>query len=47
MVEERRLLPPIQISEKLITSFTGKAGVFNDYSAKQCWVLDNNSQIPD
>ena len=41
------LIPPIQIGDKFITRFTGKAEVFNDDFAKQCRVIDNNSQIPD
>ena len=41
------LIPPVQTSDKFITSFAGEAGVFNDCSAKQCWVIDSNSQIPD
>ena len=40
------LIPPIQIGDKFITRFTGKAEVFNDDFAKQCRVIDNNSQIP-
>ena len=40
-------IPPIQIGDKFITRFTGKAEVFNDDFAKQCRVIDNNSQIPD
>ena len=41
------LIPPIQIGDKFVTRFTGKAEVFNDYFAKQCSVIDNNGQIPD
>ena len=49
LVNGRRvpLIPPIQIGHKFVTNFTEKAKVFNDYFAKQCRVIDNNSQIPD
>lgn len=49
LVNGRRvpLIPPIQIGDKFVTRFTGKAEVFNDYFAKQCSVIDNNGQIPD
>ena len=48
MVNGRRVpvIPPIQIGDKFITSFTEKAEVLNGYFAKQCRVIDNNSQIP-
>ena len=41
------LLPPIQIGDKLITNLTEKAEALNYYFAKQCRVIDNNSQLPD
>ena len=49
LVNGRRvpLLPPIQIGDKFITNFTEKAEALNYYFAKQCRVIDNNSQLPD
>ena len=41
------LIPPIQIDDKFITYFTEKAKAFNNYFAKQCRVIDNNSQLSD
>ena len=39
------LIPPIQISDKFIATFTEKAKAFNNYFAEQCRVIDNNSQL--
>ena len=41
------LIPPTQIDHKFVTNFTEKAKVFKNHFAKQCRVIDNNSQIPD
>ena len=41
------LIPPIQIGDKFISNFTEKAKGFSYYFAKQCSVIDNNSQLPD
>ena len=38
---------PIQIGDVFITSFTEKVMPFTDYFAKQCRVIDNNSQLSD
>ena len=41
------LIPPNQTGDKFINYFTEKAKAFKNYFAKQCRVIDNNSQLPD
>lgn len=49
MVNRRRvpLIPPIQIGQKFIINYTEKSRAFNNYFAKQCRLVDKNSQIID
>ena len=40
------LIPPIVVNDNIITSVSEKAGMFNNYFAKQCTLLQNESVLP-
>ena len=40
------LIPPILISNKLVSNFKEKANLFNDFFASQCTPVQNNSTLP-
>ena len=40
------LIPPILISNKLVSNFKEKANHFNDFLASQCTPVPNNSTLP-
>ena len=40
------LIPPIVVNDNIITSVSEKAGMFNNYFAKQCTLLQNESILP-
>ena len=41
------LIPPIVVNDNIITSVSEKAGMFNNYFAKQCTLRPNASVLPD
>ena len=40
------VIPPILVNNKLVTNFTGKGKIFNDFFSKQCQLIPNNSTLP-
>ena len=40
------LIPPLLVSNQLVSDFLEKANLFNDYFSKQCTTIDKNSAIP-
>ena len=40
------VIPPLQVNGELVTDFTQKANLFNDFFSKQCSTLDNDSSLP-
>ena len=40
------LIPPLLVSNQLVSDFLEKANLFSDYISKQCTTIDNNSAIP-
>ena len=41
------LIPPIIVNDNIITSVSEKAGMFNNYFAKQCTLIRNSSVLHD
>ena len=41
------LIPPILVNDNIITSVSEKVDMFNNYFAKQCTLLPNESVLPD
>ena len=39
------IIPPLLISNQLVTNFNEKANNFNEYVSNQCSVIDNNSKL--
>ena len=40
------LIPPLLVNNKIVSDFTEKANLFNDFFATQCTPLSNNSVLP-
>ena len=40
------LIPPLLVNNKIVSDFTEKENLFNDFSATQCTHLPNNSVLP-
>ena len=40
------LIPPLLVGNQLVSDFSEKTNLFNDYFSKQCTTIDNNSAIP-
>ena len=40
------LIPPLLVNNKIVSDFTEKANLFNDFFATQCKPLSNNSVLP-
>ena len=40
------LIPPLLVNNKIVSDFTEKANIFNDFFATQCTPLSNNSVLP-
>ena len=40
------LIPPLLVNNKIVSDFTEKANLFNDFFATQCTPLTNNSILP-
>ena len=40
------LIPPQLVDKKLVTDFLDKANLFNNFFAKQCTPISNNSIVP-
>ena len=40
------LIPPLLVNNKIVSDFTEKANLFNDFFATQCTPLSNNSILP-
>ena len=40
------LIPPLLVSNQLVSDFLEKANLFSDYISKQCTTIDNSSAIP-
>ena len=40
------IVPPLLISNQLVTNFNKKANNFNEYFSNQCSVIDNSSKLP-
>ena len=41
------IIPPLLVDNQLITNFEEKAGIFNNYFAKQCSLIKNSSTLPE
>ena len=39
-------IPPLIVDDKFISDFQKKAELFNDFFAKQCHLIDNDSSLP-
>ena len=39
-------MPPIFVNDKVVFDFKEKANLFNSHFAKQCSILENNSELP-
>ena len=39
-------ISPILHQNRFVTNFKEKAKLFNSFFAKQCWIIDNGSEIP-
>ena len=40
------LIPPLLVDNKLVTDFLDKANLFNNFFAKQCTPISNDSTVP-
>ena len=40
------LIPPLLVNNKIVSDFTKKANLFNNFFATQCTPLTNNSVLP-
>ena len=40
------LIPPLLVENKLVTEFLDKANLFNNFFAKQCTPISNDSTVP-
>ena len=40
------LIPPLLVDNKLVTNFLYKANLFNNFFAKQCTLISNDSKVP-
>ena len=40
------LIPPLLVDNKLVTGFLDKANPFNNFFAKQCTPISNDSTVP-
>ena len=40
------LIPPLLVNNKIVSDFTKKANLFNDFFATQCTPLSGNSILP-
>ena len=40
-------IPPLFVGDDVVSDFKEKATLFNSYFAKQCSILENNSEVPD
>ena len=40
------LIPPLLVNNKIVSDFTKKANIFNDFSTLQCTPLNNSSVLP-
>ena len=40
------LIPPLLVNNKIVSDFTEKANLFNDFFATQCTPLSNNNVLP-
>ena len=43
---KKPLIPPLLVNNKIVSDFTEKANLFNDFFATQCTHLSNNSVLP-
>ena len=43
---KKPLIPPLLVNNKIVSDFTEKANLFNDFFATQCTPLSNNSVLP-
>ena len=41
------LIPPLLVDDKLLTDFLDKANLFNNFFAKQCTPISNDSTVPE
>ena len=41
------VIPPLNVNGELVTDFTRKANLFNDFFAEQCSTLNNDSTLPE
>ena len=40
------LIPPLLVNNKIVSDFTEKANLFNDFFASQCTLISNSSILP-
>ena len=40
------LIPPLLVNNNIVSNFTKKANIFNDFSTLQCTPLNNSSVLP-
>ena len=40
------LIPPLLVNDKIVSDFTEKENLFNDFFATQCTPISNNSILP-
>ena len=40
------LIPPLLVNNKIVSDFTEKANIFNDFIASQCTPINNSSKLP-
>ena len=40
------LIPPLLLNNKIVSDFTEKANIFNDFYASQCTPINNSSKLP-